>query len=66
MEKPVKLYLRGLQRDIGNFVTRNPVRTLNGLVDDSRITSVKIIRNVADTVGATATGGKYSISVNLV
>ncbi|MGB2867452.1 MAG: alpha-amylase family glycosyl hydrolase, partial [Bacteroidota bacterium] len=52
--------------NLGNFVTRNPVRMLYGTVEDTSIHNVRVVRNSTDTLSATASGGAYSLSVNLV
>ena len=52
--------------NLGNFSTRNPVRTLYGIVEDARIDTVWIVRNGTDTLIATTTAGNYSINANLL
>jgi glycosidase len=45
----------------GNFTTRNPQRTLYGIVQDTSRNDVKIIRNDLDTLTARATGGRFRV-----
>jgi len=45
--------------NLGGFVTRNPQRTLYGVVQDTSVHSVAIVRNDADTVFTTASSGKF-------
>jgi glycosidase len=52
--------------NIGNFTTRNPQRILYGVVEDTSIHRVKIIRNGKDTVETTASSGKFNETVQLV
>ena len=44
---------------VGGYATRNPLHTLHGVVQNSSVTSVMIVRNNADTVVAPVTGGVY-------
>jgi cyclomaltodextrinase len=52
--------------NLGNFTTRNPIRTLYGVVEDIRIDTVRIVRNDTDTLVARTNAGNYSINVNLM
>ncbi len=45
----------------GNFTTRNPQRTLYGIVQDTSLNDVKIIRNDLDTLITRATGGRFRV-----
>lgn len=51
--------------NIGSFTTRNPQRTLYGVVEDSSIHSVKIVRNSRDTVQTPVASGTFNVTVQL-
>jgi glycosidase len=49
----------------GGYSTVNPLRTVRGVVGDTTVTSVKIIRNSADTTAGTVAGGIFSVTDTL-
>jgi glycosidase len=51
--------------NIGNFTTRNPLRWIYGVVDDTSIHKVQIVRNDNDTVVVSVANGKYSFPATL-
>lgn len=51
--------------NLSGFVTRNPQRTLYGVVEDTSIHTVRIVRNDADTAFATATAGAFVLAAQL-
>lgn len=50
----------------GGFPTRNPTRTIRGIVQNPSIYLVRIVRNNTDTTVVTTLSGAYSATVNLV
>ena len=50
----------------GGFPTRNPTRFIRGVVQNSSVSSVKIVRNNTDTSIVAVTNGSYSTTVSLV
>lgn len=52
--------------NIGDFTTRNPVRTLYGIVEESAVQTVRIVRNQTDTLTASVSGGTFSLAAPLV
>ena len=51
--------------NIGNFTTRNPLRWIYGLVEDTSIHAVQIVRNDVDTNVVLVANGKYSFPATL-
>jgi cyclomaltodextrinase / maltogenic alpha-amylase / neopullulanase len=51
--------------NIGNFTTRNAQRTLYGIVQDTTVHTVKIIRNNVDTTLTVVAGGVFSLQATL-
>lgn len=51
--------------NLGNFTTRNPQRILYGVVQDTSIHNVKVIRNEVDTLLTTVSGGTFSLTAQL-
>ena len=49
----------------GNFPTRNPIRTIRGQVQNTAITSAKVIRNTFDTMHVVVTGGLFTATDTL-
>ncbi|MBI5463341.1 MAG: T9SS type A sorting domain-containing protein [Ignavibacteriales bacterium] len=52
--------------NLGNFTTRNPIRTLYGSVEDTSIKTARVIRNSTDTSAVTVALGKFTFSASLV
>ena len=50
----------------GGFATRNPTRTVRGIVQNASVPIVRIVRNNTDTSVVTTLNGGYSAIVNLV
>ena len=50
----------------GGYVTRNPQRELRGIVQNTSLTSVKIVRNNTDTTVAAVSNGSYIVTIPLV
>jgi len=50
----------------GGFATRNPVRLIRGIVQDTSIHVAKIIHNVSDTTAVSITNGSFSLSDTLM
>jgi glycosidase len=51
--------------NLSGFTTRSPQRTLYGVVQDTAIHSIRIVRNDVDTVGASASLGNFVATVQL-
>ncbi len=51
--------------NLGNFTTRNSQRALYGIVEDTSIHDVKIVRNAVDTLTTTASAGQFVLTVQL-
>ena len=51
--------------NLGNFTTRNPQRALYGIVQDTSIHYVTIIRNDLDTLATTVSAGAFSLTAQL-
>lgn len=51
--------------NLSGFITRNPQRTLYGVVQDTAIHSIRIVRNDIDTIATTASSGSFVASVTL-
>ena len=51
--------------NLSGFITRSPQRTLYGLVQDTSIHSIRIVRNDVDTVNASASSGSFVVTVSL-
>jgi cyclomaltodextrinase / maltogenic alpha-amylase / neopullulanase len=51
--------------NLGNFVTRNPLRTLYGSVTDTSLHDIRIVRNALDTIPAAASSGQFTLTVPL-
>ncbi len=51
--------------NLSGFVTRNPQRILYGVVQDTAVHSIRVVRNDADTVTATASFGSFVIVAQL-
>ncbi|MEX1275107.1 MAG: alpha-amylase family glycosyl hydrolase [Bacteroidota bacterium] len=52
--------------NIGDFTTRNPLRTLYGIVEDDQLDSVRIVRNESDTLKAPVFEGRFTLPIPLV
>ena len=50
---------------IGGFTTMNTLRTLRGIVQDTTVTSVAIVRNGTDTTRGTVSGGNWAVTDTL-
>jgi cyclomaltodextrinase / maltogenic alpha-amylase / neopullulanase len=48
------------------FTTRNPTRALRGIVQNTSVTSIRMVRNGTDTTTVPVSSGSYSVTVNLV
>jgi hypothetical protein len=51
--------------NLGNFTTRNVLRTLYGTVVDTSIHDIRIVRNAIDTLATTASAGRFVLTVQL-
>ena len=49
----------------GGYPTRNPLRTIRGIVQNNAITSAAVVRNTNDTTIATITNGAFTITDTL-
>jgi glycosidase len=49
----------------GSFSTRNTLRTLRGIVQDTAVTLVLLVRNGTDTTRGTVSGGKWGVTDTL-
>jgi glycosidase len=50
---------------IGGFATVNTIRTIRGIVQDTTVTSVAIVRNGTDTTRGTVSGGEWALTDTL-
>jgi glycosidase len=50
----------------GGFVTRHPTRRVRGVVQNTSVTTARIVRNNADTTDVAVSNGSYSATLNLV
>jgi cyclomaltodextrinase / maltogenic alpha-amylase / neopullulanase len=49
----------------GDFATRNPLLTLRGVIQNTAVASVKIVRNGTDTMSLPVTSGAFSTTATL-
>ncbi|MEX0603055.1 MAG: alpha-amylase family glycosyl hydrolase, partial [Bacteroidota bacterium] len=52
--------------NLGSFSTRNPLRTIYGIVEDTSITTVTLVQNETDSTEVPVVSGRYSSVVTLV
>ena len=50
----------------GGYATLNPQRSIRGIVQDTSVHTVSIVRNNTDTTVASASGGQYTTTVSLI
>jgi cyclomaltodextrinase / maltogenic alpha-amylase / neopullulanase len=50
----------------GGFATRNPLRQLRGVVQNSGVSSIKLVRNGSDTTIAAVSNGAFAVTDTLV
>ena len=50
----------------GGYSTRNPIRTLRGLVQDTAIHNVTVVHNGTDSMSVVCSGGAFSLTDTLV
>ncbi len=51
--------------NLSGFITRNPQRTLYGIVQDISVHSIRIVRNDLDTINTNASLGNFVVAVQL-
>ncbi len=49
----------------GGFTTVNPLRTVRGVIQDTTVTSVSLVRNGLDTTRGAVSGGKWAVTDTL-